>query len=227
MTGQTKVLVVGGGPAGSVAATAIAQAGLDVRLIEGATFPRYHIGESLTPSCRAVLEAIGIADTLDHHGFTIKYGGAFRWNDESWVFDWGKQVGVNSWQVDRSEFDALLLQHARDNGVRVTTGVTAKEVRFAEGRPSVVECRPADGEPYLIDDFDFLIDATGRNGLLSAQHFGNRRSLQNLRTSPSGATGRAPACCRTRHPVESTSSPHRRAGTGPFRWPAAGRASGT
>src|ERR1700722_4074849 len=84
-----KVLVVGGGPAGSVTATALAQAGLTVSLIDGAEFPRYHIGESLTPSCRAVLEAVGVARKVDEHGFVIKHGGAFRWNSDSWLFDWG------------------------------------------------------------------------------------------------------------------------------------------
>jgi hypothetical protein len=53
-----------------------------------------------------------VAKTLDNHGLVIKHGGAFRWNDEKWVFDWGKQVCARSWQVDRSEFDALLLDHA-------------------------------------------------------------------------------------------------------------------
>src|SRR5262249_33010464 len=176
-----RVLVVGGGPAGSTAATAMAQAGLDVRLIESARFPRYHIGESLTPSCRVVLEAIGFARKADEHGFVIKHGGAFRWDDEKWVFDWGKQVGACSWQVDRSEFDALLLEHARQNGVRVTTGVSASSVRFDGERPVAVVCRPDDGDAYVIDDFDFLIDATGRYGLLGSRHFGDRRPLRNLR----------------------------------------------
>jgi flavin-dependent dehydrogenase len=62
---QHDVLVIGGGPAGSVAAAALAREGLKVRLVERAHFPRYHIGESLTPSCRTVLDAIGIATTLD------------------------------------------------------------------------------------------------------------------------------------------------------------------
>jgi 2-polyprenyl-6-methoxyphenol hydroxylase-like FAD-dependent oxidoreductase len=81
---RMRVLVVGGGPAGSTAATALAQAGLDVRLIESALFPRYHIGESLTPSCRAVLEAIGVAAKADAYGFVIKHGGVIWWDDETW-----------------------------------------------------------------------------------------------------------------------------------------------
>jgi flavin-dependent dehydrogenase len=182
MAGGTKVLVVGGGPAGSVAATALAQQGVAVRLIESAHFPRYHIGESLTPSCRTILEQIGVAAKLDEYGFVIKHGGAFRWDDDSWVFDWGAQVGSRSWQVDRSEFDLLLLDHARSNGVEVTMGVTAKEVSFTGDRPTSVVCKQEEsGESFTIDDFDFLIDASGRNGLLSARHFKDRHQHQNLR----------------------------------------------
>lgn len=175
------VLVIGGGPAGSVAATALAREGLRVRLIEGARFPRYHVGESLTPSCRTVLDVIGISEKLDAHGFVLKHGGAIRWDSDAWFFDWGADMGVHSWQVDRADFDNLLLEHARENGVQVSTGVTVKSVSFTGKRPASVRCAPDDGEPYDIDDFDYLIDATGRAGLLSAQHLNTRRSEPALR----------------------------------------------
>lgn len=177
---EHNVLVIGGGPAGSVAATALAREGVPVRLIEGARFPRYHIGESLTPSCRTVLDTIGISETLDTHGFVLKYGGAIRWDSDAWFFDWG-QMGVNSWQVDRAEFDQLLLDHATASGVDVSTGVTAKAVSFEHGRPTSVTCVSDDGEPYTIDGFSHLIDASGRAGLLSARHFRTRRTEPTLR----------------------------------------------
>ncbi|WP_394840530.1 tryptophan 7-halogenase [Pendulispora brunnea] len=181
MSKRTKVLVVGGGPAGSVAATALAREGVQVQLIESARFPRYHIGESLTPSCRTILEAIDVAKKVDDYGFVLKYGGVLRWESDSWVFDWGSRLGINSWQVDRAEFDQLLLEHAKSNGVAVTTGVSAREVTFHEGRPTAVRCVPDQGAPFDIDDFDYLIDASGRNGLLSTRHLDNRRMDKTLR----------------------------------------------
>ncbi|HET9896746.1 MAG TPA: NAD(P)/FAD-dependent oxidoreductase [Streptosporangiaceae bacterium] len=175
------VLVIGGGPAGSVAAAALARSGLRVRLIEAARFPRYHIGESLTPSCRAVLDAIGLSEKLDSHGFVLKYGGAFRWDSDAWFFDWGAMLGINAWQVDRAEFDEVLLDHAVASGVDVKTGVTARAVTFENGRPASVTCVPDDGEPFTIEGFTHLIDASGRAGLLSARHFRTRHVEPTLR----------------------------------------------
>lgn len=179
--GRTQVLVIGGGPAGSVAAAALAQQDVDVHVVESARFPRYHIGESLTPSCRTILEHISVAEKLDRHGFVAKHGGAFRWETDSWVFDWGAQIGSRSWQVDRDDFDQLLLEHARGSGAKVTMGVTVKNVAFTGQRPTSVVCANEAGETFTIDNFDYLIDASGRNGVLSAQHFKSRRPHHNLR----------------------------------------------
>ncbi|KAG1720059.1 hypothetical protein EDB19DRAFT_606432 [Suillus lakei] len=52
---STEILVVGGGPAGSYAAAALAREGFEVTLLEAANFPRYYIGESLLPSVRPFL----------------------------------------------------------------------------------------------------------------------------------------------------------------------------
>jgi flavin-dependent dehydrogenase len=172
------ILVVGGGPAGSVTATFLAKEGFTVRLIESQRFPRYHIGESLTPSTRGILDLIGFADRLDGAGFQLKRGGVFVWGDDTWVIDWGEIFGstVKTWQVDRSRFDAMLLDNARDHGVAVEFGVSARSVTFGpDGRPSAVACRRDDGTEFTIDDFDFLVDASGRYGLLSARHLRNRQ----------------------------------------------------
>ncbi|MFG2881452.1 NAD(P)/FAD-dependent oxidoreductase [Streptomyces sp. NPDC048297] len=178
MTRPYNVLVVGGGPAGSVTATLLAQHGMNVRLLESARFPRYHIGESLTPATRQVLELIGAAELLDAGGYQVKRGGVFHWGSDNWTIDWSKLFGdsVRTWQVDRAEFDALLLANAAAKGVEVREQVAAKSVEFDEtGRPTAVTCVPENGDPYVLNDFDFLIDASGRAGLLSVRHLRNRQ----------------------------------------------------
>jgi flavin-dependent dehydrogenase len=75
---KTTVLVVGGGPAGSYSASVLARHGIDVTILEGAKFPRYHIGESLLASTNYFLEYIGAREKVMAHGFVKKPGASFK-----------------------------------------------------------------------------------------------------------------------------------------------------
>ncbi|KAJ6442398.1 Halotolerance protein HAL2 [Purpureocillium lavendulum] len=66
------MLIIGGGPAGSYAASALAREGIDTVLLEADKFPRCHIGESTLPSLRHFLKFIDFYDVLDAHGFYHK-----------------------------------------------------------------------------------------------------------------------------------------------------------
>ncbi|KAI0064890.1 FAD/NAD(P)-binding domain-containing protein [Artomyces pyxidatus] len=188
---HAQVLVIGGGPSGSYAATALAQEGLDVVLLEAATFPRYHIGESLIPSVRHHLKFIDAESKVLAHGFARKPGAAIKFNQykkEGYTDFVALGHDNSSWNVTRSEFDKILLDHAESNGVRVFQSTKVTSIDFSSGRPTTAAWAHTSISPSTTDStgnisFDFLVDASGRAGLISTRYLKNRHfnaGLKNL-----------------------------------------------
>jgi flavin-dependent dehydrogenase len=174
---HTKVLVIGGGPAGATTAGFLAREGVEVTLVDREVFPRYHIGESLLPSCLEILGLMGARQLFDSYGFQRKPGAYFNWKGETWALDFGELGGSYrySYQVRREEFDYLLLRHARSQGARVHEGVTVRELQFDEGRPRRAVCTEKGSDKRSTIEFDFLVDASGRQGIMSTHYLDNRQ----------------------------------------------------
>jgi len=179
-----KVLVIGGGPGGATAATLLAKHGMEVQLLEREVFPRYHIGESLASACRVVLELSGAVQKVDAQGYPAKRGALLRWGqEEDWTIDWFELFGTNvsSWQVERADFDHLLLDHAAENGVDVRQGATVRKVLFRDEKPYAATWTDgATGETHTTE-FDTVIDASGRAGVLASQQLRIRRHHEIFR----------------------------------------------
>ena len=79
-TEKTDVLVIGAGPAGTVAASIINKAGFKVKIVEKMKFPRFVIGESLLPRCMEALDEAGFLEAVKTKGFQEKYGAKFEKN---------------------------------------------------------------------------------------------------------------------------------------------------
>ena len=118
------VFIIGGGPAGAIAAIKLVNAGYHVEIVEKAKFPRFVIGESLLPRCNELLEEVGILELVKDAGFQIKGGVVFEnEKDASKIIHFKDNEGQkhnSSFQVRREIFDKLLLDHAEKLGAKVT-----------------------------------------------------------------------------------------------------------
>ena len=131
------VVVIGGGPAGSTVSTLLAQHGCRVKLFEREHFPRFHIGESLIPETYWVLQRLKMLDKMRASPFVKKYSVQFvnaqgRQSAPFYFHDNKPHECSETWQVIRSEFDRMMLNNAREQGVEAFEGVRVLEVLFID-----------------------------------------------------------------------------------------------
>ena len=179
------VIVIGGGPAGSAAATMLARKGWQVTVLEREQFPRDHVGESLLPASIPVLEELGALPAVESAGFLPKYGATMVWGSGdapwSWYFKETSQRYAHSYQVWRPQFDQILLDNAKAQGVSVLEGHHVTEVIFDGGEAVGVEFTNTDGDTGE-GQARFIVDASGQSTLL-ARHLESKEwdpFFQNL-----------------------------------------------
>ena len=166
------VIVIGGGPSGSTVAARLAQRGRRVILLEKEHFPRFHIGESLLPCAMPLLEELGAMPALLSHGFLPKYAAEFVTADGSltrrYAFAEGLIPGAPSaFEVDRAEFDHLLLKNAARLGVDVREGSGVTRFELTREHAEVTVRDDAGVETRITAPL--LIDATGQTSLVAGK----------------------------------------------------------
>lgn len=170
------VAIIGGGPAGSTAATLLARQGWRVVLCEKEIFPRFKIGESLLPHSLELLEKLGVRHQLETHAFP-KFGGeiatACGRRIRRFYFESALQLRHHqAFQVDRAWFDKMLLEHAAGQRVEVRQPCAVKSIACDDDGVSIDTAGGALRVRYLLD-------CSGRNAVIGSQ-FDLRRRYDHL-----------------------------------------------
>jgi len=167
------VLIIGGGPAGASTASILAEHGHKVLIIEKAKFPRYHVGESLIPFTFGPLERLGMIPKMRGSHFVKKYSVSFVQPDghrsQPFYFHtrYDKETIAQTWQVNRSEFDQMLLDNAREKGAEVMEETTVIQLlKNDSGRVIGVEVKTKDGQMKHLHAA-LVVDASGKEAFAS------------------------------------------------------------
>lgn len=161
-TEKVDVLVIGAGPAGTVAASIINKAGFNVKIVEKLKFPRFVIGESLLPRCMESLTEAGFVEAVEEKHFQEKFGAKFVKDGKVCDYFFADQFtpGWNwTWQVPRAEFDKTLADTVEKMGVAVNYEATVTNIEF-NGSDSVTTVEDIDGNKTEISA-RFIVDGSG------------------------------------------------------------------
>ena len=179
------VIIIGGGPAGSSAAAMLAGYGHRVLVLEREKFPRYHVGESMIPFTFQPMERLGLVDMMKKSAFQKKYSVQFvapngKASQPFYFFNrYDRETVAQTWQVLRSEFDVMLLDHARKRGAEVRHEVTVKELLWDKseirnpkseiGRVVGVRAQLASGETVEFHA-PITLDCTGKESFTAVRN---------------------------------------------------------
>ncbi len=164
------VIIIGGGPTGSTAATLLAQKGLSVLLLEKESFPREHVGESLIPISYDQLNKLGLVEEMKKIS-SRKPGVSFDANDgvnrSLWCFKSViKDESYLAFHVIRSAFDKLLLDNSKKVGAEVREQYMVKNVILDRADKIVeVHATNAEGKEEKFES-KFIVDASGLSTFL-------------------------------------------------------------
>jgi len=178
-------IVIGGGPAGSATAALVAQAGHRTLLLERQAMPRFHVGESLMPETYWIFERLGVLDKMRRSDFVQKRSVQFvshsgKESEPFFFHEHDPRECSQTWQVERSRFDHMLFENAREKGAQCRDQTRVLEVLFDGDRARGVRLQSDRGSEEIAARV--VVDASGQQSLI-ASALGIRKVNPELKKS--------------------------------------------
>ncbi len=168
---KTSVLIVGGGPAGAASAISLLRLGIRPLIVEKDSFPRYHIGESMTGEGGAVVRHLGFGEEMMKRRHPLKHG-VKVFGQSAWFVpvmartEDGALKEEITWQVRRDDFDKMMLDAALAQGAGFLPGQAIKPLVADDDSIQGVRVRTAEGSTVDIQS-EVVIDCSGQSTFLA------------------------------------------------------------
>lgn len=171
MQSEYDCVVIGGGPGGSTVAALVAEDGHRVLLLERERMPRFRVGESLMPDSYWILKRLGVLHRMKSGRYVPKLSVQFvsHTGVESQPFFFRQHDPrdcARTWQVERSSFDQMLFDNARDKGADVFDQTRVLSVCFDGERAAGVKVKCADGTQREVRS-KVVVDASGQQAMIA------------------------------------------------------------
>ena len=170
---KREVIILGGGPGGAATALYLLKSGITPLIVERQTFPRFHIGESLSGECGNSIRTLDLDAELIAQNYPIKYG-VNVYNPKGVPF-WvevkkrcpktNELIPIWTWSVTRSSFDRILLDAARERGAEYMQCEAVAPLQ-KNGRVTGLQIRTEEG---VLENLhcDVLVDCSGQATFLA------------------------------------------------------------
>ena len=178
---QYKIVIIGGGPAGTSLGIALSNLDVDnILILESGDYSKFKIGESIPPNTQKTLKKLGVygsfyqSDHLPCYGTCSYWGSDKRGYNDTILSPYG-----HGWHLDRNQFEKFLSVEAKNKGCQIE--LNSSYINSKKLSDSVFEITYQNAKKETIQvHCNFIVDATGTRSLFAQQQGSIQQSTASI-----------------------------------------------